>query len=88
MPVYNVAPYVERCLLSVMRQSSTQSRILHHSRNRGLSAVRNTGTDDATSDYIYYVDSDDELTQDCLQLFSDGHAAEHILEAIVEYLRV
>ena len=100
MPVYNVAPYVERCLLSVMRQTrptdeciivddaspddsiakcerlieeyegSTRFIILHHQENRGLSAARNTGTDAATSDYIYYVDSDDELTVDCLEKLS------------------
>ena len=41
--------------------------ILHHDHNRGLSAARNTGTDAAESDYIYYLDSDDELTPDCIE---------------------
>ena len=45
----------------------TRFIILHHSHNQGLSAARNTGTNIATSDYIYYVDSDDELTLDCLE---------------------
>lgn len=97
MPVYNVAPYVERCLLSVMRQTRpadecliiddastdnsvalceqlivnydgpTRFTILHHDHNRGLSAARNSGTDAATGTYIYYVDSDDEMTADCLE---------------------
>lgn len=97
MPVYNVTPYVERCLLSVMRQTRpaeecliiddassdnsvalcerlianydgpTRFTILHHDHNRGLSAARNTGTDAATGTYIYYVDSDDEMTADCLE---------------------
>lgn len=97
MPVYNVAPYVERCLLSVMHQTRpaeecliiddastdnsvalcerlitiydgpTRFTILHHDHNRGLSAARNTGTDAATGTYIYYVDSDDEITTDCLE---------------------
>ena len=31
--------------------------ILHHERNRGLSAARNTGTEAATGDYILYIDS-------------------------------
>lgn len=42
-------------------------QILHHERNRGLSAARNTGTDAASGDYIYYLDSDDEITLDCLE---------------------
>ncbi len=97
MPVYNVAPYVERCVLSVMRQTypateciivddcstddsviccqklideysgPTRFIIMHHKYNRGLSASRNTGTDAATSEYIYYLDSDDEITEDCLE---------------------
>lgn len=42
-------------------------QILHHEHNRGLSAARNTGTDAATGDYVLYLDSDDELTQDCIK---------------------
>lgn len=42
-------------------------RILHHKRNRGLSAARNTGTEAATGDYILYIDSDDAITDDCIE---------------------
>ena len=98
IPVYNVAPYIEACLESVMRQTyggqmeciivddcgtddsiaiaermiavyqgHIQFRMLHHERNRGLSAARNTGTKAATGDYIYYLDSDDEIAEDCIE---------------------
>ena len=36
-------------------------QVLHHERNRGLSAARNTGTLAAKGDYLYYLDSDDEI---------------------------
>lgn len=40
---------------------------LHHERNRGLSAARNTGSDKAKGDYILYIDSDDELPLDSIE---------------------
>ena len=97
IPVYKVAPYVERCLKTVLSQTydrfecilvddaspddsiarcermiadyqgNIRFRILHHERNRGLSAARNTGTDAATGDYILYLDSDDMITDDCVE---------------------
>ena len=47
-----------------------QFRILNHEHNRGQSAARNTGIDDATGDYIYFLDSDDEITPDCIEKMS------------------
>lgn len=44
-----------------------QFRIIHHEQNRGLSAARNTGTKVATGDYLYYLDSDDYITPDCIE---------------------
>lgn len=99
IPIYNVAPYVEKCLRSVMAQtyrkleviivddcgtdnsmeivgellaenenSDMLFKILHHEKNRGLSAARNTGMQAATGDYIYFLDSDDQIAPYCLEL--------------------
>lgn len=46
--------------------------ILRHETNRGLSVARNTGTDAATGEYLFYLDSDDEITDDCIGKLVDA----------------
>lgn len=59
---------IEKCEhLLADYQGPIRFSILHHEKNRGLSAARNTGTKAATGDYVYYLDSDDELTTDCIE---------------------
>lgn len=98
IPVYNVEPYVEACIESVMRQTYDGQMecivvddcgtdksmeivekliaeytgpfsfiVIHHERNRGLSSARNTGMDNVKGDYLFFLDSDDEITDDCIE---------------------
>lgn len=41
--------------------------IIDHERNRGISAARNTGILHSTAEYVYFLDSDDTITPDCLE---------------------
>lgn len=53
----------------LVKESSCSSRvrIVCHENNRGLSAARNTGMKYAGGDYIFFMDSDDEITPDCIE---------------------
>ncbi len=41
-------------------------KILKNEKNSGLSVVRNVGIDSAQGKYIFFLDSDDEITPDCI----------------------
>lgn len=44
-----------------------QFSIVHHEHNKGLSGARNTGIRNAQGDYLYFIDSDDSITPDCIE---------------------
>lgn len=109
IPVYNVAPYVERCLNSVFSQlkedtlrieiliiddrSTDQSmavvdsvlakkqheykvRIVKHECNLGLAEARNTAIREASGEFIWFIDSDDYVAPNMLQLMVSSFDAE------------
>ncbi len=43
-------------------------KIIYRDYNGGLSAARNTGINAANGEYLYFLDSDDEITPDCMEL--------------------
>lgn len=56
--------------------------ILQHNCNKGLSAARNTGTESATGDYIYYLDGDDEISSDCIETLMFSVFADDNMEMV------
>ena len=86
VPIYNVAPYVKKCLDSLQNQTMKEIEVICiddgstdrsgdiaeeyasstvpifriiHTENRGLSAARNRGVDEARAPWLMFVDSDD-----------------------------
>jgi len=57
--------------------------ILHHEKNKGLSGARNTGIEASTGDYLYFLDSDDEITENSIELLA-GMAFKHTGVDIVQ----
>ena len=45
--------------------------VIHHEHNKGLSGARNTGIRHATGDYLYFLDSDDTITPDCIERLAE-----------------
>ena len=81
---------IEKCERLIADYSGTiQFRILHHETNRGLSAARNTGTDAATGDYLYYLDSDDEISPNCIEKLVSYVLEDESIEMVQgRYLRI
>lgn len=57
--------------------------IIHHEVNKGLSGARNTGTRAARGDYLYYFDSDDELTPNCIELLYEQVRSHENVQMVV-----
>lgn len=98
IPVYNVAKYVEKALLSALNQTyenleilvvddkgtdnsmeivkkiiETNARgkivrIIEHEQNIGLGATRNTSIKNAKGEYLFFMDSDDYISDNCMEL--------------------
>ena len=94
VPVYNVAPYLEQCLDSIVNQTYRNLEIILvddgstdesgaicdryaeqdgriqvvHKENGGLSSARNVGLDKMTGEWILFVDSDDWIELNTLEL--------------------
>ena len=53
-------------------QKDNRFKILTHEHNRGVSAARNTGLDNASGEYTMFVDSDDWLETNALEVIKDN----------------
>ncbi|NGM64060.1 glycosyltransferase family 2 protein [Sphingobacterium sp. SGR-19] len=59
---------LEDFALSSKDRETITVKIISHETNQGVAAARNTGLEHATGDYIYYVDADDWIEDNTIQL--------------------
>lgn len=94
VPVYNVEPYIKRCVDSLLNQNCKSYEIIlvddgakdkspeicdeyakkHpdlikviHKKNGGLSSARNCGLKEAIGKYVWFIDGDDFVENNCLR---------------------
>lgn len=63
--------FAKKCIEASPLSKDLKFIYLKHDHNRGLSAARNTGMDAATGEYVYFLDSDDEITEDCIEVLEE-----------------
>ena len=67
---------IAESLIQQPEYSNRIIKIIRHSSNKGLSAARNTGLEHAVGEYIFFMDSDDEISDNCIEIHvkSLGHS--------------
>lgn len=58
---------VLRTVMELYPERAKAVKIVEHPHNKGLSAARNTGVDNATGEYVWHVDSDDYVATDAVE---------------------
>lgn len=58
---------IAKSLLDSSNLPTDRIKYIIHPTNRGISAARNSGIDAATGNSLYFLDSDDSITSDCIE---------------------
>lgn len=60
-----------------------EMRLLHHEKNKGLSGARNTGISNAKGDYLFFLDSDDQLYPNSISCLAKAAIKDNIPDVIL-----
>ncbi|MFV0215743.1 glycosyltransferase [Empedobacter falsenii] len=68
----------------IHENSQLKMRLVHLDKNSGLSVVRNRGIDSSNGKYLFFLDSDDEITKDCIELLVKKAEEEQVQMVIAQ----
>lgn len=54
--------------VSFLKKKDVSFQLISHAYNQGLSAARNTGITHASGEFVYFLDGDDSIKENCLEL--------------------
>lgn len=57
---------IDKCQDFIKRTEDNRFRIFRNPQNRGLSGARNAGLKESEGEYVYFLDSDDYISADCI----------------------
>ena len=66
------------CQLKKYKRADIEVKIISHEQNNGVAVARNTGLDNATGEYVYYVDADDYCDDDTLEVMYSKAKSEEL----------
>ena len=85
--VNDSSPDTSAAIAGQLAKEDDRIRIVHHEKNRGLSAARNTGIQKASGKYIWFMDPDDYVDTDVLEKVKvsiDKNPAEVVMFGLIE----
>lgn len=63
-------------------------KLLHHNENKGLSAARNTGIDNSKGDYVFFLDSDDQIYPETISSLTKAALVEDLPDMVLGSYKV
>ena len=86
--VDDCSPDGSRAIVERLQKEYSTLRLICHERNKKLGGARNTGLREANGEYVWFVDSDDYVSANCLGKLLRGAEAQDVEMLLFDYATV